>query len=284
MGTRGTQMDTSLLKLKQLLSSRYGKGFELRPLMDLSKLARSTETVISGNDLYIPIVVQEQFLGTVVIPHGWELCEEKRKGVAQLVRMVLEPKLYNEFLERRESNLKCVQGLNFPETNLAVFGDTPASSETEELISGPSSLTTSLIHLKGKQSQLVKKVALQIHEFSNRWAFVPFEDVQKELNNVMDICNLGGMTLFVENIETLPARYQNLLGEYLISPRSLEEPLILTSSLIPLDELKQFISSPGLLNDILGVHLEVERAPLNSLALRDVIDLIFNRNETPDLH
>jgi hypothetical protein len=277
-------MDTSLLKLKQLLHSRYGKGFELRPLMDMSKLARTAETVISGNDLFIPIVVQDQFLGTAVIPHGWELCEDKRKGVAQLVRMVLEPKLYNEFLERRESNLKLVQGLNFPETNLAIFGDdnTPLSEEDYEIET--TSYTTALIHLQGTQNQIVKKVALQIHEFSSRWAFVPFEDVKAELNTVSDICNLGGMTLFVENVETLPTAYQNLIAEYLSEPRSLEEPLILTSSVIPLDEMSQYITSPGLLKDMTTVHLEVERAPLNSSALREVIELVFNRDETQDLH
>ncbi|RYZ91187.1 MAG: hypothetical protein EOP06_07100, partial [Proteobacteria bacterium] len=94
MRTRGMLMDTSLLKLKQLLSSRYGKNIEIRPLMDMSKLASTVETVVSGNDLFIPIVVHDQFLGTGVIPHGWELSEEKQKGIAQLVRMVLEPKLY----------------------------------------------------------------------------------------------------------------------------------------------------------------------------------------------
>jgi hypothetical protein len=277
-------MDTSLLKLKQLLNSRYGKGFELRPLMDMSKLARSNETVISGNDLFIPIVVQEQFLGTAVIPHGWELCEEKRKGVAQLVRMVLEPKLYNEFLERRESNLKCVQGLEFPDTNLALFGDDNKSTETEIFDFEKTSFTTSLIHLQGKQIQIIKKVALQIHEFSARWAFVPFEDVQKELNSVMDICNLGGMTLFVENAEKLPVKYQDLLAEYLSSPRSLEEPLILTASTVSLENMEQFIQSPGLLQDMISVHLEVERAPLNSAALREVVELVFQRDETQDLH
>jgi hypothetical protein len=278
-------MDISLLKLKKMLHSRYGKGFELRPLMDMSLLTKTTETLISGNDLFIPIMVEEQFLGTAVIPHGWELCEDKRKGIAQLVRMILEPKLYNQFLERRESNLKCLQGLNFPETNLAVFGDDNTGETVDAVFEIDSnSSTTALIHLLGRQNQLIKKVALQIHDFSSRWAFVPFEDVKNDIHTVVDICNLGGMTLFVENIETLPTAYQNLLAEYLSSPRSLEEPLILTSSLIPLDEMHQYISSPTLLKDMTSVNLEVERAPLNSAVLRDVVELIFNRDETQDLH
>lgn len=278
-------MDISMLKLKKMLHSRYGKGLELRPLMDMSILTNATETVISGNDLFIPIIVEEQFLGTAVIPHGWELCEDKRKGIAQLVRMILEPKLYNQFLERRESNLKCVQGLNFSDANLAVFGDDKNSETVDTAFEiDPNSTTTALIHLLGKQNQLIKKVALQIHDFSSRWAFVPFEDVRNDIHTVVDICNLGGMTLFVENIETLPTAYQNLLAEYLSSPRSLEEPLILTSSLIPLDELSQYISSSALLKDMTSVHLEVERAPLSSVVLRDVVELIFNRDEIQDLH
>jgi hypothetical protein len=230
-------MDTSMLKLKKLLSSRYGKGLELRPLMDMSKLVRSPEAVVSGNDLFIPIVVQDQFLGTAVIPHGWELCEDKRKGIAQLVRMVLEPKLYNEFLERRESNLKAVQNLGFPDSNLVVFGDETSVEDSSYLLE-TTSFTTSLIHLQGKNTQIIKKVALQIHEFSGRWAFVPFEDVQNDINDATDICNLGGMTLYVENVENLSPKAQTILNEYLSSSRSLEEPLILTSSTLVLEQLE----------------------------------------------
>lgn len=266
-------MNTSLLKLRQLLDHRYGKGFELRPLMDMSKLNQSYETVVSGNDLYIPIIVKDQFLGAGVIPHGWELSEEKRKDVASLVRMVLEPRLYIEFLDRQESNLKGPRSQNDnTETMLTLVN-------TDQKV-----FTTSLLHLNGTQQQLLKKVALQIHDFSARWAFVPFDDVKNDIHTVMDICGLGGMTLYVQNIESLPAAYQKLLAEYTSSPRSLEEPLILTSSTIPLNELGQYIVSPGLLNDIITVHLEVDRAPLNSSIMREVVELVLNRDETQDLH
>ena len=277
-------MDTSMLKLKQLLSSRYGKGLELRPLMDMSKLARSNEAVVSGNDLFIPIIVEEQFLGTAVIPHGWELSEDKRKGIAQLVRMVLEPKLYNDFLERRESNLAAVQNLGFPDSNLVVFGDERPTENDQAYLLETTSFTTSLIHLQGKQESMIKKVALQIHEFSGRWAFVPFKDVQTELHTMMDFCNLGGVTLYVENVETLSAKSQDLLNEYLSSPRSLEEPLILTSSTVKLGNLGEFISAPILLEEMENTNLEIERAPLTSAALREVIELVFNHDEIQDLH
>lgn len=276
-------MDTAMMKLKQLLSSRYGKGLELRRMMDLSKLRDDSEPVVQGNDLYIPIVVQEQFLGTAVIPHGWELSSDKKKSVAQLVRMVLEPKLYNEYLERRETNLQIVESLNFSASNLTLFGEDQAEM-SDEVTTQPQHMITSLLHLQGHDNSLIKKIALQIHDFSARWAFIPFEDVCKELHTAMDICNLGGMTLFVENVENLSAEHQALLAEYLKSPRSLSEPLILTSSTLAMSELNTRLSNSVFNQDIQTSHLEIERAPLNSQMLRELMDLFFHKDENQDLH
>lgn len=275
-------MDTALIKLKQLLSSRYGKGLELRRLMDLSKLRIDSEPVIQGNDLYIPIVVQEQFLGTAVIPHGWELCEDKKKSVTQLVRMVLEPKLYSEYLERRETNLQSLESTTFSTDNVSLFADD--EDIAGEVIVEQKNLITSLLHLQGHDNSLIKKVALQIHEFSTRWAFVPFEDVSKEIRSVMDICNLGGMTLFVENVESLSEEHQTLLAEYSKSPRSLGEPLVLTSSNLSLEKLSSRLVNQALLEEIKESYLEVERAPLNSQMLRELLDLFFHKDENQDLH
>lgn len=277
-------MEAVLFKLNQLLSSRYGKALELRLLIDLSKLSDASATLVSGNDLYIPIMVQQQFLGTAVVPHGWELSEENRTSLTQLVRMVLEPKLYSEFLERRESNLRSVQLLEFPSTNLSLLGEDNSFERETSFANNATPSTTPLIHLQGKQNQIMKKVALQIHDFSGRWVFVPFEDVQNDLDSVTELCNLGGITLFVKDVENLSAKYQDLLASYLSLPRSLEEPLILTSSLIPVSELNSFISNPGLLEDIQAVHLAVDRTPLNSSALRDVVELIFYKDNSQDLH
>lgn len=277
-------MDT-IVKLRQMLNNRYGKGLELRPLMDLSKLEIKSDTIVHGNDLYIPIMVEQQFLGTAVIPHGWELAEDNRKSLAQLVRMVLEPMLYNSFLERREANLKCLESLDFPDTNLSLFGE-----DEEEIILATNDspplpkMTTSLIHLQGRLPAMSRKVALQIHEISGRWAFVPFEDVARDLKNALDISHLGAMTLFIEKIEDLSNEHQDLLTEYLKSPRSLSEPLIITSSEKSPEQLSQLMTSPELLQEMMTMLLEVERAPLNSQILREMVSLFFQPEEQQDLH
>jgi hypothetical protein len=279
-------MDMPLFKLKQILKSRYGKSIELRPVMDMAMLKTSSEALVHGNDLYIPIVVSEQFLGTAVVPHGWELCDENKKTIAELVRMVLEPKLYTEFLERRESNLRIVSSLEISAENLSLFGDDADSivENSESANAEERPFNTSLIHLQGRQAQMVKKVAFQIHEFSARWAFVPFEDVGQEIKTVLDLCALGGMTLFVENVEQLSQGHQTILAEYVLAPRNLDEPLVITSSSLDLAELPSLVTNETLLNHFSQVHLEVERAPLNSTILRELLDLFFIRDGHQDLH
>jgi hypothetical protein len=277
-------MFIALEKLKQLLNSRYGKSLEFRHLMDLSKLQGNSEPAIHGNDLYIPIVVEEQFLGTAIIPHGWELSLEVKNNVTQLVRMVLEPHLYTEFLARRETNLRSVEFGNFSATNLNQYTENYENEDQDISIGETQTLITSLLHLHGHDNSLIKKIALQIHEFSARWAFVHFEDVCKDLDTAMDICSLGAMTLFIENIEALTPKHQDLLAEYLKSPRSLSEPLILTSSNLSLEKLYTGLVNTTLIEHIQSSHLEIERAPLNSVMLRELLDLFFYKEERQDLH
>jgi hypothetical protein len=180
---------------------------------------------------------------------------------------------------------------NFPDN----FNDDFTVSDTTEefgnyegndpgLVAEKKTLITSLLHLQGHDNSLIKKIALQVHDFSARWAFVSFEDICNEISTEMDICNLGGMTLFFENIETLAPKHQELLAEYLSSPRSLSEPLILTSSTLSLESLSERLVSDALIKDIQTSHLEVQRAPLNSQMLRDLLDLFFHRDEFQDLH
>jgi hypothetical protein len=173
--------------------------------------------------------------------------------------------------------------LNFSASNLSLFGEDQAEM-SDEVATQPQHMITSLLHLQGHDNSLIKKIALQIHDFSARWAFIPFEDVCKELHTAMDICNLGGMTLFVENVENLSAEHQALLAEYLKSPRSLSEPLILTSSTLAMSELNTRLSNSAFNQDIQTSHLEVERAPLNSEMLRELMDLFFHKDENQDLH
>lgn len=281
-----TSLDSSFVnRLKQILASRYGKGLQIRQLMDLSELQSDEDAFTRGRDLHVPIKVNGALLGTAVVPSADDLNEEKRQGVTQLIRMVLEPAMYKWYLEQRESNLAEISKANVSLENVHLFAEEMPS--IDEILDGGEEvnpvkgleLISHLIHLEGRIETTNKKVALQLHEMTGRWAFVPFNDIKGQLHSSFDIAKMGGMTIFIENVESLNAAEQELLSEYLSEEHGSDEPLIITSSKLKADELA---SAPGLssaLTDELMVNcFEVDRAPLTAQGLKEVLELFFMKD------
>lgn len=259
-------------RLKQILESRYGKGLQIRQLMDLNEL-QSSEAFTRGRDLHIPIQVNGSLLGTAVVPSADDLNQEKRQGVTQLVRMVLEPAMYRWYLEQKESNLEELSKAEPNLENVRVFGDEPELVEPYE--SPASELISHLIHLEGRSENTNKKIALQLHELTGRWAFVPFNDIKSELETSEDIAKLGAMTIFVEKVEELTPSEQELLLNYITENRSEEEPLILTTSTLKLNDLNAVNIVSNFLDEISINCFEVDRAPVNKETLKEVLELFF---------
>jgi hypothetical protein len=270
-------------RLKDLVASRYGKGLQIRQLMDLSESGGTKECYTRGRDLHIPIQVNGSLLGTAVVAGADDLDRDKQDGVTQLVRMVLEPAMYRWYLEQKETNLEELSKAQLNLDNVRLFGEDMPS--IEEMIKSDdwnpaesleSELVSQLIHLEGQSSTTNKKVALQLHELTKRWAFVPFNDIKGQLHSSQDISNLGETTIFIENIENLNAAEQELIMDYLSEERSWEEPLIITCSSVTIDELGKMEGLQSGLVDELAVNcFEVDRAPRTTEALKEVLELFF---------
>ncbi len=283
-------IDSSFVnRLKQLLASRYGKGLQIRQLMDLSELG-SEDVFTRGHDLHIPIRVNGSILGTAVVPSAVDLSKEKRQGVTQLVRMVLEPAMYKWYLDQKEANLLELTKANLDFENVRLFGEEPMPS-IDELISDNlaalnespgTQLISHLIHLEGGSETTNKKVALQMQEITGRWAFVPFNDIKGQLHSSQDISKMGGMTIFIEKVESLNPAEQELLRDYISEERSEEEPLIITSSSISLDELSRGLLNSQLVDELSINCFEVDRAPLTPGGLQEVLELFFMKEAPLD--
>jgi hypothetical protein len=282
-----TSLDSSFIdRLKQILASRYGKGLQIRQLMDISEMDLEQEIFARGRDLHIPLRVNGHFLGTAVVPSADDLDSEKRQGVAQLVRMVLEPAMYRWYLEQKENNLieisKAVPNLE----KIQLFGEelppiTDDLIEDELMEPSTSQLVTSIIHLEGRFDTTNKKVALHLHELTSRWAFVPFNDIKGQLHSAHDIAKMGEMTIFIEKLEDLNPSEQELLMEYLCEEHIAEEPLIVTSSKLSLEELAKLENmSPLLLDEVAVNTFEVDKAPMTSQGLKDVLELFFLKDQS----
>lgn len=282
-----SQEDNSVIKLKQLIASRYGKGLEIRQLMDLAGVEDEESILIRGSDLHIPIQAEGNFLGTAVIPQAMDLSEDKKNDIAQVVRMILKPTLYNWYLERKENNIQQLAEAQFPTENLQLFGEELPNIDDliddnvtfdEDSEESPQ-LSSNLIHLEGKNLLLVKKAAFQLHEMTHRWAFVPFADIRSQVQSVLDISKMGAMTIFVEEVLSLSTEDQSLLVEFMSSPRSDSEPLIITSSRLSMEEIRSSDIHPHLIDEIEVNSFEVDRAPIGYQNLKEVLELFFLRDK-----
>ncbi|WII72694.1 hypothetical protein QJS83_02270 [Bdellovibrio sp. 22V] len=285
-------LDSSFVnRLKQILASRYGKGLQIRQLMDLAELKSGEEAFTRGRDLHIPIQVNGAFLGTAVVPSADDLNAEKKQGVTQLVRMVLEPAMYKWYLEQKESNLLELNKAQLELDNVRLFGESLPTIDdilndeelNDDLTEGPASeLISHLIHLEGRSENTNKKVALQLHELTSRWAFVPFNDIKGQLHSAQDIAKMGAMTIFIENVENLNAAEQELVLDYISEGHSADEPLIITSSLLSLEDLGKSSLTSNLVDELSVNCFEVDRAPLTTQGLKEVLELFFMKDSPLD--
>lgn len=277
---KGNEQDNSMVRLKQLLASRFGKGLELRPLTDVSdeESAGGGGHSLKGVDLHIPLRVRDAFLGTAVVPSVGDLSAENKVQISQMVRMVLEPALYRDYLERREDNLRSLSEESLDSSNLKVFGapEAPELEDDAEATIQQPHLLSNLIYFHGHDTQRARRAALMLHEMTGRWAFAPFEDLSANIHSVLDLVKLGAMTLFVSDVNALDPKTQDMLVDYLSVPRSAESPLILIAGSADPEELtRQGRLSPAIMAEISINSLELDRIPLKEKSLRDVLQLMF---------
>lgn len=265
-------------KLKRLIKGRYGKGMMLRQLVDLNKADKLNEHQLKGVDLYIPLRLNEEYLGTAIIPDADDLAEDKRSQISQLVKMAMEPVLYSDFLERKQNNLQQITDFEFSTENLEVFEDEDADLGAEEEEPEANQLVTQIIHLSSKNENALRKMAHQIHEMIHRWAFVPFQDIAAQVNSVSDLLKLGAMTIYVSDIEKLDPKLQVILADYISEERSDQEPLIISTSGLEAAELEKCETLNPILRDEIMINtFDVDRAPFSYSQLKEVIELFFFR-------
>lgn len=275
--------DNSMNKLKQILASRYGKGLELRPLTDVSdeSLAGAGHSMFKGTDLHIPLRVRDSYLGTAVVPSAEDLSDDSRNQISQMVRMVLEPALYRDYLERRENNLRSLAEEDLDASNLRMFDGDGDGEIAAESIERPK-LLSNLVYFHGHDGQRIKRAALLLHEMTGRWAFAPYADMKSNIHEVADLVKLGPLTLYIEDVRSLDQTTQDLLTEYLSIPRSAQCPLILIGGDVPPDDLgSNGPISPAIAAEISINSLELDRIPLTEKSLQEVLKLMFFEESAP---
>ncbi|MGE0764644.1 MAG: hypothetical protein AB7N80_15315 [Bdellovibrionales bacterium] len=127
--------------------------------------------------------------------------------------------------------------------------------------------------LEGPSQDDLKRLALELHELSGRYAFVYLSDLN--WNKASDLKGLGPVTLYVPDITTLTLDQQIALTEYLRLHPSVEQAQIVAGTLHPYSDLRQ---SGALTMDLLHFlsvcYLKMDR-PFCEYRREGIIEFFF---------
>ncbi len=241
-------------KLNDIIKDRYGKGFSIQRLSGVDELS-TTEAIVRGDDLYIPIVVKDLFLGFGRIHQAADLSSDQKIHASKLVKMILEPALYSQHLEASLQNLE------------AMRADQDYASDTR---------SKSLL-IWGQSPYRIQKICLSLHEVSENWSYLPFADIQHNILSASDLIGLEGTTLVVNLNERVSFEKQTLIFQYLKAQQ--KGALLLFVSSKPARLLLDMGHLEENLTDILAVcEFSADRLPLDQAALHEALEMLDFRS------
>lgn len=262
--------DQAWQKANSLIQEKYGKTLSYRSLKLLkdSKNQNSDPFYTAGDDLVIPLKLKNFDLGDVIVGRGSYLDQQQRSEVVELIKFLVEPKLYSLQLKKSEENL-----LNLNSTKLSLVD----SSTVVELYKSEKyrkKTLSQIILLKSHTEMTRHKVALKIHEMTERNLFVYLDDIIASLSSKEDLKTLTDVTVFIQDIQQLSKDTLSLLQEFL-ELNTDEGPLFLVGSSLTMEAIALQDWSPLLKKDLMGFYFDIDRVPLSQQTSEDILDLLF---------
>lgn len=278
--------DSAVVRLRQLVMQRFGKTFRVSPLLDLKNVDTEEPFTRLGSDLHIPIIVDHNFLSTVIVQEVDDLESKEYQALSSLVKMVMDPLFQSWYLEHQKNLIELEiekPYLSSPNQKMAdlipihredFLRDVSFASDFAEEPSQQEAAR--VIMLQSINPQMLMRAANQIHEMTHRWAFVPFRDIRSQIMDVYDLRQMGAMTLFVPDILQLEVNDLRILKEFIMQDKSSDDPLLILGSSSSLDDLrKNLIVDADLHRELSEVHVEIDRVPLSYGTLKEVLDLLL---------
>lgn len=204
----------SVQRLAAILQSRYGTGLEVRFMVDASTGSwQGAQPSLSGTDLYIPITAEETFLGLAKVSGVAELSPPVLSAICDVVRLVLEPALYERYLEQVEFQQRA-----------RILSSESRPQPVHGLEEGNGHQDVKAVLLHSRNPHKVYNMAVTLHEQTGRWAFLRYSDINRDFNKLEE---MGRATLLVQDLLEIDPHQWGLLKSFLLRSRPSEHPIIL---------------------------------------------------------
>src|SRR3989338_2484662 len=265
--------DSAWKKTLQLIEEKYGKTLQFRALKLLNDQKKTAYS--HGDNFIIPLSLKNHDLGNIIINRGSFLSDEQKSEIVDLIKFLVEPQVYNLHLKTTEQNILNQKDNSERESRKVVklYADLDDHEENRS-----KKLLSQIIHLKSHTPQTRHKVALKIHEMSERNLFVRLNDIINTTTTAEEILSLSDTTIYIEDIEMLSATEVHLLERFLtLLPAECSDscPVILVGSCLLMESLSSKPWSIQLKNDLSGFYFDIDRVPLVQQTSHEILDLLF---------
>lgn len=262
--------DSAWIKANSLIKEKYGKNLSYRAIKLLKErdLSVNEGFYSSGDDLVIPLKLKDYNLGDVIVARGSVLSHEQKSEITDLVKFLVEPKIYSIQLKKSEDNLVKAgrQSLSIVEDDGELVALYSAEKQVRQTLS-------QIILLKSHTELTRNKVALKIHEMTERNLFVHLDDIAASLKSEDDFKTMSDITIYIPDIEAVTESTLMLLSQHLNG--SGEGPLILAGSSLTMEAIEAKPWSDSLKKDLMGFYFDIDRVPLSQQTSSEILDLLF---------
>lgn len=264
--------DNVWIKTNDLIKEKYGKTLSYRAMKLISEASSSTNAAdiyySKGDDLVIPLKSKNHNLGDVIVDRGSLLDSQQKTEIVDLIKFLVEPKLYNLQLQKTEEilNNKSTQGLRIVQDEVVRLYHQTAEEKHQTL--------SQIILLKSHTELTRHRVALKIHEMTERHLFVRLSDIMSSTSSKADFESLSDVTIYIEDVEKLDLKTLSLLQDYL-EQSNVNGPLFLVGSSLTMESILDQKWPEGLKKDLAGFYFDIDRVPMSQQTSTEVLDLLF---------
>ena len=194
--------------------------------------------------------------------------QQQKAEIVDLIKFLVEPKLYSLQLKKSEENL-----LNISTTKLSLV-DSSRVVELYQSEKAKKQTLSQIILLKSHTEMTRNKVALKIHEMTERNLFVHLDDIIASLSSKEDLKTLNDVTIYIQDVQLLSKDTLNLLQEFL-ELNTTDGPLFLVGSSLSMEAIESQDWSPILKKDLMGFYFDIDRVPLSQQTSEEILELLF---------
>lgn len=261
------ETNPSTKRLKDIIQLKYGATLKIMPIADSNSLSNASGFYAKGDDLLIPIVVNDLFLSTAIVPRGNLLSSSDKGSISQLIRMVLDPVCYSAYLSSKERNLS-----SDPISTFYPF----AGPVLVEALPKKRPLCTASIFSRSSNLMSFNKFAHNVHDITERWAMLRMDDLGDSLSSQQDLLDLGPITLLIPELRELNDLKIDLIRQYIGKNHASNDPLLLINSqstLMELDREKNL--GKEIMDHFLFNQIDLTSQVFTEERIREILEMLF---------